>query len=649
MSVEKMTMMNIIGNIRDVDGVLKDILKSEKVDLVSALKQIEDNNFLFDVSDENIDRLIDLNYIATFDKDERYVELLKKGENLKEILGLELDYKPHELDVKLSKEEILSELDEICEEVHEPSIMLHALKKELEFLDSFYSNSFKQISDFSVPIRDLRDMEYFNFKMGILTKDDRLKLKKNYENILAILLHTGSSADGEVYIVLYPKSVEEEMRRILRSLNFREIIIPKEYSGTPQEIQSQIQSMKDRLNMEIEVQERRIAQLGEKYKERVNFLMEQVKLISKLDNVKENIAFSKKYFYLSGWITESDKDEINKIFDKYPGTLLLLKGDKQYNPPTKLRNNWFFKPFQWMVSMYGTPSYNELDPTPFVSLSYMLLFGTMFGDLGQGFVFVLAGMYLAKRKKMELFGGLIIRLGIASMIFGLLYGAVFGIETLIPALWIKPFDNINDMLMIAIFMGVGLLLTAYTYGIINAYKRHDIEEGLFGKEGVAGVVLYITLLALVGGSMLGLNILPMFIGVPIVIVCLLAIVFRLPLTHMIEKKRPLHGDDISGYYVESVFSLLETFLSLLSGTVSFIRVGAFALTHVGLFLAFETIGHMINTTVGNIIVIIIGNIFIIGLEGLIVFIQGMRLQYYELFSRYYKGEGREFNPVSLEK
>jgi len=649
MSVEKMTMMNIIGSKQDVDSVLKDILKSGKVDLVSALKQIEDNNFLFDVSDENIDRLIDLNYISTYEKDERYEELIKKGENLKEILGLEIDREIHELDVKLNREDILKELNEICDAVHDPNIMVHALNKELEYLEGFFANSFKELNDFSVPIGSLRDMEYFNFKMGVLSKDDRQKLKKNYENILAILLHTGSSTNGEVYIVLYPKSVEEEMRRILRSLNFSEIIIPKEYSGTPQEIQSQIQSMKDRLHREIEGQQKRISELKDKYKERVNFLMDQVKLLSKLDNIKENIAFSKNYFYLSGWITEADKDDINKMYDKYPGTLVMLKGDKQYKPPTKLKNNWFFRPFQWMVSLYGTPSYNELDPTPFVSISYMLLFGTMFGDLGQGFIFVLAGIFLAKKKKMELFGGLLTRLGIASMIFGVLYGAVFGIETLIPALWIKPFDNINDMLLIAIFMGVVLLLTAYVYGIINAYKRHDIEEGLFGKEGVAGVVLYITLLALVGGSMLDMNILPMAVGIPIVLICLLSIVFRLPLTHLIEKKRPLHGSDIGGYYVESVFSLLETFLSLLSGTVSFIRVGAFALTHVGLFLAFETIGHMIGTAAGSIIVIIIGNIFIIGLEGLIVFIQGMRLQYYELFSRYYKGEGREFNPVSLEK
>lgn len=151
-----------------------------------------------------------------------------------------------------------------------------------------------------------------------------------------------------------------------------------------------------------------------------------------------------------------------------------------------------------------------------------------------------------------------------------------------------------------------------------------------------------------GGKLLNKPILSMEIGIGIIVICILVMIFKQPLTHFIMKKRPLHGEDITGYYIESVFSIIETLLSMLSGTVSFIRVGAFALTHVGLFIAFETIGKMIGTTTGNIIVLIIGNIVIIGMEGLIVFIQGLRLQYYELFSRYYKGEGTEFDPVNIK-
>ncbi|MDF5581233.1 V-type ATPase 116kDa subunit family protein, partial [Vibrio parahaemolyticus] len=167
---------------------------------------------------------------------------------------------------------------------------------------------------------------------------------------------------------------------------------------------------------------------------------------------------------------------------KYDGIVAVFKKDEISNAPTKLKNNWLFKPFEMLVKMYGTPAYNELDPTPFLSLSYMFLFGMMFGDLGQGFVILLAGLLVGRKSKT--FGGLLTRLGASSMVFGTLYGAVFGFETIIPALLIRPFENINTMLIIAIGVGVTLLIIAYIHGIINAFKRKDIEEAVFGNKGI---------------------------------------------------------------------------------------------------------------------------------------------------------------------
>ncbi|WP_422487294.1 V-type ATP synthase subunit I [Gudongella sp. DL1XJH-153] len=648
MSIEKMTMMNIVGDIDSVDDVLRDLLKTRKVDLVSAVTQIEKSHFLFDVSDKNVDMLVDLNDVRSFEKSEECQEMFQKGEELKAILNLDLEVEKIDENLKLvSKEELHEELESICSEVREPSTLLEALKKELEYLDDFHINSFKEMEGFPIKVEDLRNMDYFDFKMGILSKENLHKMKKNYDNILAVLLHTGSSSEGEVYFVFYPNKLESEISRILRSLNFKEILLPKKYSGTPNEIKDNIERQKERLHAEINQQHAILDGIKEKYKDRIRTIMEQIWITSKLDDIKEKVAFSSNYFYISGWVSLSDKTEVRNSLKDYDPMLIKYEDEESSEMPTKLKNNWFFRPFEWLVNLYGTPSYNEIDPTPFVGISYMLFFGIMFGDLGQGFVMVIAGYFLSK--KMELFGGLISRIGLASMLFGVLYGAVFGLETVIPALWMKPFENINDILMVAIFSGVTALLVAYVYGIINAYKRRDLEEGVFGKEGVAGVILYITLLVTIGGSMLGISIIPVSVGIGISVIALLAIVFRLPLTHLIEGKRPLHGGDISGYYVESIFSLIETFLSMLSGTISFIRVGAFALTHVGLFLAFETIGHMMGSAVGNVIVLIIGNIFVLGLEGLIVFIQGMRLQYYELFSRYYRGDGRAFDPVKLSK
>jgi V/A-type H+-transporting ATPase subunit I len=99
--------------------------------------------------------------------------------------------------------------------------------------------------------------------------------------------------------------------------------------------------------------------------------------------------------------------------------------------------------------------------------------------------------------------------------------------------------------------------------------------------------------------------------------------------------------------VEGIFNLFETFLGMISNTASFIRVGAFALNHVGLFIAFHTLANMIGSTAGNITMFILGNVIVLALEGLVVFIQGLRLFYYELFSKYYTGDGILFTPDKI--
>lgn len=640
-----MDMMNIIGDISYVDEVLKDIILSGNVDLVSALSQIEENSFVFNVGDENLEKVLDLNYITSFNKDKLYGENLKKAKELETILNIEDIKINHNIDNHADKSTIAMELSKIYDITKEPSEKLEKAYEDLNQIKDFYKN-FTQIRDVDIPIKDFKELSYFSYKFGILSKENRIKLKKNYENILAVILHTGTREEGEVYLTLYPSSLNEEMERILRSLSFKEICIPEDYVGTPKEILEKLDRRKKELETEISDLKQVLDNIRTNYKDKISYIKSYLSINEKIEDIKKDLARSNKFFYLSGWISKKDKDQIGKSLNKYKNILIIYKEENTLKPPTKLRNIRLFKPFESLVKMYGVPSYNELDPTPFLSITYMLLFGAMFGDLGQGAVLLIGGLILARKNKM--FGGLLSRLGMSSMVFGVLYGSLFGFEDIIPALLIRPFENINTVLAAAVFIGIALLLVAYVFGMINNYKRRDMESGLFGKEGLVGFIFYITLLVLVGGQLLNKSILPLEIGIVLVVLCIIAMIFKQPLTHLIKGKRPLHSEDVSGYYIESVFSIIETLLSMLSGTISFIRVGAFALTHVGLFIAFQTIGNMIGTTAGNIIVLIIGNIIIIGLEGLIVFIQGLRLQYYELFSRYYEGEGEEFNPVNIE-
>lgn len=650
MAIEKMVMMNVIGDISYVDNVLKDLILLEEVDLISALSQIEENSFVFNVQDKNLEKAIDLNYISPFPKDRSYEELLEKGKKLKQMLDIEDEKSTEKLKEKLDFPSISLELNNIYEEVKGPYEQLKLFKEELVKADKLYDN-FSLLKNINIPIEELRDLSYFDFRFGILSKEDQIKLKKNYNNILAIVLHTGNSKEGEVYLVMYSSSLREELSRVLRSLNFKGILIPEEYTKTPMEMLEFLESKKVQLKDKIDILGRTLLELKNKYEVKVQELINRLCMKERIEDCKEYMTSSKKFFYLSGWVSKKSINKVEKVLNKYEGILTMYKEKDEvigFIPPTKLKNIKLFKPFEYLVKMYGIPSYNEIDPTSFFSISYMFLFGAMFGDLGQGFVLLLGGIILAKAKRNKILGGLLLRLGLSSMIFGTLYGAVFGFEDIIPALLMRPFENINKVLAGAVVIGIVLILISYIFGIVNKLKRKDIEEGIFGKDGLVGLLFYICLLTLIGGKLLGKTILPMETGVVIILLSIALMIFKEPLSNLIMGKKPLYNEDISGYYIEGVFSIIETLLSMLSGTVSFIRVGAFALTHVGLFIAFQTIGELIGTTAGNIIVLILGNIIIIGLEGLIVFIQGLRLQYYELFSRYYKGEGKEFNPINIK-
>lgn len=650
MAIEKMTMMNVVGPIEYVNNVTRDIILMENVDIVNAFNEIKESHFTINVAEENVKELVDMNFIKPLSEKRDYKELWNKMNAIKDIYNKEFNISKESLNKHYEFDECAREINDLFDILMILYKKLSSLKDELNNIEEFYKN-FRHMAEFSIPIEKLRNMKYFTSTVGVLSKDARLKLKKNYENISAIVIHVGSSEIGEVYMIISPRELEVETNRILRSLNFHEIGIPDGYTGTPAEIVKKLESRRKKIDSEISQLERELEDLMDKNMVKAIDLYSKLIMEQRVSEVKKEMVFTQNFFYFSGWVPETQKEKIKNSLEKYKGMIIMYKEDESidgfFRPPTKLKNNMIFRPFEYLVNMYGVPCYDELDPTPFLSITYMALFGAMFGDLGQGFVLFLAGILLKRKNKRSLISGILSRLGVSSMVFGVLYGAVFGFEDVIPALLIRPFNNINTVLIGAVLVGIALTLISYVYSIINCFKQKNLEEGAFGRNGIVGLSFYLILLLLVGSIVVEINILPNFIFILLLVALAVLMVLKQPLANLVTKKKPLYSESLSSYYIESGFSILETLLSMLSGTISFIRVGAFALTHVGLFIAFETIAKLMGNFAGSVIVLIVGNVIIIGLEGLIVFIQGLRLEYYELFSKYYRGEGRQFKPIRL--
>lgn len=440
----------------------------------------------------------------------------------------------------------------------------------------------------------------------------------------------------ENYLLVYPKQVKEDIARAVNTMGFIDKEIPE------QDLSSINEEIED-VDKELADIDSKIKQIKTSNKEVVDNLPNSLEYYEKSDELVSKMARGNKYLYLTGWVPDSKINDFKELSEKHSDTTVTVKDETNQAPPTKLKNNKLFRPFEFLVNMYGAPNYNELDPTPFFAISYMLLYGMMFGDLGQGLVFVLLSFLVDKKNKT--FGALIRRIGFSACFFGLMYGSVFGIETLIPALLIKPFDNIMKVLIASVAFGIGLLLIAYCLGIYNKLvKQKNIEEGILGKEGFAGLMMMISFVILIL-NIVNINVIPKNVGVVMLIASIVMIIFSKPIAAKIEKRDEVYESTAFDYYVESSFSIIEALLSVFSNLVSFTRVGAFAINHVGLYMAFEVMSKIAGGGIKGIIILILGNILIIGLEGMIVFIQGLRLEFYEMFSKYYQGNGRKFRPI----
>lgn len=305
------------------------------------------------------------------------------------------------------------------------------------------------------------------------------------------------------------------------------------------------------------------------------------------------------------------------------------------------------------IKMYGLPKSGEMDPTIFVGIMYSFIFGAMFGDVGQGLLLFIGGAILYFTKKMNL-AGIVSLAGIFSTFFGFMFGSVFGFEDIIKAKWIRPINHmttlpfigkLNTVFIVSIAFGMGIILISMIFHIINGIRAKDTEATWFDANGVAGLIFYgaavtCIVLFMTGHSLPGGIVLAVMFGVPLLLIAL-----KEPLTNKIKKKTEKMEQSKAMFVTQAFFELFETLLSYFSNTLSFIRIGAFAVSHasimeVVLMLAGAESGHI------NWVVIVLGNLFVCGFEGLIVGIQVLRLVYYEMFSRFYKGSGREFKPYT---
>ena len=459
-------------------------------------------------------------------------------------------------------------------------------------------------------------------------------------------------------LVLTVKGHEESTRKLLEAVYFKEFSL--------KDIASQLKGVDPitLVNKRIANHQRAIKGLAKAAKDMLReqrseyeLLYSQLYTMQRVYDVCKGRGEVSGMFVLSGWIPADTLAVIKKTVEEdAPMTTVMVEETKDISysgirVPTLLQNNSFFRAFQDIVSMYSLPSYGEIDPSPIVAISFILFFGFMFGDIGHGLMIFLGSMFMVKRGMMKRsFGQVMKSAAVSSMVFGVLYGSIFGMEDIIPALWLSPMHDTNKLLIIAICLGVFMISLGLILNMIKQYRARDFGRLLFDGQGMAGLMLYWTMAALAAIYMTGTKIPEiaadiMWGGIGVM---MLLMIFRDILARYL-----LHQKDEKESVVLNLFEIMHNLMSFVSNTASFVRLAAFALNHVGLSMAVIMLSEMVHSLPGGIvmkgIILVVGNVVIVCLEGLIVFIQTLRLEYYEFFGKFYKGGGSEFKPVGWKK
>lgn len=367
-----------------------------------------------------------------------------------------------------------------------------------------------------------------------------------------------------------------------------------------------------------------------------------------------------------GWVPAADAPALEQRLTEVTGGRCAIETvlpDSRLDVPVPvlLRLPRLLRPFEMLVSTYGLPDYRELEPTLFVALSYVLMFGMMFGDAGHGALLAAGGliaMLTGRTSTVRDVGLLLVSGGLSSMVFGVVYGSYFGLERFKPyALWHDPLEGDPMRLMSgAIGIGVVMISLGLILNIINRFRRGDVLGGFLDKFGLIGVLFYwgalalITHYAAIQSRGLVSVAAALFLGLPI-----LAWTVKEPLEYYLRRRagHPLEpGGGLFASITESFVGAFEAVLSYLANTISFVRLAAYAMSHAALLVAALMIAGEVRDIpvaggVLSVLVIILGNLVAMVLEGIIASVQALRLEYYEFFGKFFSGSGQPFAPFRL--
>lgn len=499
----------------------------------------------------------------------------------------------------------------------------------------------------TVSLDDLWSMTYARFRYGYLPREtyagfvDALSQREDL-----FFLPTSTEGDRVYGVYFTTNGSHRQVDTLMNSLHFVRVRIEASPAGTVEEAIADLEARTLEAENQMRALEWETKTLREAEREKLLGAYTWLRYHKECRDVRRYAACSRETFYLTGWVPEAAAPGlIERLKTEADVSCVLDDGvDPQLaTPPTKLKSGLLSRIFRPFLELYGLPAYNETDPSAFMALSYCLFFGIMFGDLGQGLGLALIGVLLWKCAGMWL-GKIIACCGVSGAVFGCVYGSVFGFEEWLPGFKVLEGNHVMLILLLSVGLGVGMLLLAMGINIANGIRQRNFEKMLFGPNGAAGAVFYCGLILLAAAGFTGLADLavPAYV-LPVLVLPLALMLLRQPLSKLLARDPSWRQVRLGELLGLGFFELFETLLSYLTNTLSFLRVGAYAIIHVGLMMVVRIMAGS-----GNLAVLVLGNLFVMGFEGFLVGIQVLRLEFYELFSRFYDDGGIPYQPHIID-
>ena len=516
-----------------------------------------------------------------------------------------------------------------------------------------------------IPLGQPDRYSFLHFVTGILKAENLPKLQSEIADNVA-LVPLPERQGRQRLVALTTRQGRTALDEALRQAGFQAEILPEVEGATTDSLAETSERQREDKSVESKKLNAEVNALANEYASDLVVIEAVVKEERSMLQAEQGFPRTETAVLVSGWAPSSDAAGMKTRVRQITGNRCAIKtsaadGLAEEQTPVLLRHARLLRPFEMLVCAYGLPNYHELEPTLFVALSYLLMFGIMFGDAGHGAVLATAGLVAllaAHTEKRRNLGLLLLLGGCSSMVFGLIYGSCFGLPALKRyALWHDPLEGDPMLLMYgAIGIGVVMISLGLVLNIINRFRRGDVIGGFLDKFGLVGVLFYWGVLVLIAKfTAIQSRGLVALAAILFLVVPILGWAIKEPikfLAHRYSGRAPEPGGGFLVALTESLVGAFEAVLSYLANTISFVRLAAYAMSHAALLVAAFMMADVVRQfpaggDILSVLVIILGNLVALVLEGIIASVQALRLEYYEFFGKFFSGTGRPFEPFRL--